>query len=433
MMNYFLWKGLLLLALGEPTSFKISQDKLWISKKNLLSVQSLPSQLMVLPKERGLVYVSGIHVPNSGLSQNGVHKVLVVTAQNLLALKRCSSIPHLEITEGGLSYSALPSQLPPHCGFDDLSFKDSFLQKSLPLKKEFQETEKNLSQKGLKISQAQWKKGKRHLDVYSSSSFESFSKRISPKFLPFYEFNFKRNANTETNLIFELTLFEFSRKKAQKIGIKWPQNITLLSVSPAGVGQKNFLTLKGDTAEEILLSADFGESQGVGKVLAKPTLRTKPGVLSSFMSGGEIPIKNSNAFQSNTTWKSYGLKLELTPSVHTRPGDQEVSLDFKLEFSEPDPEHAIDGIPGMLQRQLQSKFDLRMNELSILTTMVILREGKAREGPAIFSQIPIFSLLFAQNARDKSDSELCFALKPTWDEIAPPQMQKRNVKLDTWF
>jgi pilus assembly protein CpaC len=196
--------------------------------------------------------------------------------------------------------------------------------------------------------------------------------------------------------------------------------------------KNNMQEIHSATVNEINLAADFGESQGVGRVLAQPTLRTQPGVESKFLSGGEFPVKNSNALQSQTTWKSYGLKIALTPSLDAKAGDSEVSVDFHLEFSEPNMEHAVEGIPSLLQRQLDSRFDVRVNELAILTTMVSLREGKSREGIAFLSQIPIIGLLFGSDSRLKDDSELWFALKPTWDEIPLEKAPKKEISYEAY-
>lgn len=325
----------------------------------------------------------------------------------------------MEIIDGKLTYiSPNIHNIPKDCGFDDLHISPAKLAKmTQDERKQFLFMEERLRRNGLKIGKSEWKDGKRQVFVNTSQSAEKIQQLLPFPQRIFYQIETRNLFNPGKNLIFELTLFEFSRQKARRLGLKWPQSVSVYSINNVGERSLNLQDLTSDAAKEIIIQSDFGESQGVGKILAQPTLRTQPGIESRFLSGGEFPIKNSNAFQSQTSWKSYGLKVALTPSKESEVGDTEVALDFKLEFSEPNMEHAVEGIPSLIQRQLESRFDLRTNETTVLTSMITLREGKGRSGIAFLSQIPILGLLAGQDSRLKTDSELWFAVKPSWEEI----------------
>lgn len=412
-MNYVIWKGFLVLALNQPITLKPNGGVLWVSKKDSVKIQTQSGQATLMGIKQDLVYLSGF---KTGLSEPTA--TLITTNDNLLALKRCPSIKNISVINQKLTFSGNSIMDAPYrCGFDDLQFLEldqNFSEQNIRI---FLQNETLLKNSGLKISEAAWESRKRKLRVYSSQNKERILEKIPVELRPFYEIEIKNKLQPGKNIIFELTLFEFSKNKARKLGLRWPSSISLFSIGENGNFSQKISDLSSGTNQELMLGADFGESQGVGKVIAQPTLRTQPGIKSTFRSGGEFPVKNSNALQSQTTWKSYGLNISITPNQETEIGDTEIALDFNLEFSEPNLEHVIDGVPSIFQRNLESRFDIRTDELTVLTSMLTLREGKGRAGLAFFQQIPILSPLFSIHSQIDTNSELWFALRPTWEEI----------------
>ncbi len=406
----------------------ITHNTLWISSKELVRVQSLPGKVTLSPQKLGQFYLSGASFNERKV--NDPLEVIILSSQNFRALEKCKSSHEVSLIEGEIAVeeSFLEENKKNDCEFNRLRTQND--EPSSKIENIFHEEEIKIKKHFPHIGLGKWKQGRRHLNLYSTTSFESLKRIFSSKLYPFYEFNMRDLNKPGNNLIFELTLFEFSRDRAQNLGIKWPKNISMLKIDPEG---KSFLKVSNSNSskgDEILIGADFGESQGVGRVLSRPTLRTKPGVESRFHSGGEFPIRNKNAFHSETTWKSYGLKISLTPQESALPGDREVSVSFKMEFSEPHPDFGIEGVPGLLQRQLESQFDLRVDEQTVLTTMLTLRESKARDGLYFLSQVPLLNLIFGERAENKNNSELWFSLKPSWDEIESSKKQKTPITLE---
>ncbi len=428
MMNPLFYQGFLILALNQPVALRPDGGVVWVSSKEAAKIQTQQDQVTLLPVQKKVIFLSGFQ-----LGKNKISPTLITTPANLLALKKCPNNKHIQILDEKLTFKSNDiSDFPTHCGFDDLVLGHLDQKRGSPHpsdKEIFLQTEKNLQKSGIKIGIAEWREGKRKLAIHSTVSESKIMLKIPEELKAFYELDFRNHSKPGKNLIFQLTLFEFSRQRARKMGLKWPKSISLISIDNLGKNRLNLLDSSGDGAKEISLEADFGESQGVGKVIAQPTLRTQPGIESRFLSGGEFPVKNSNAFNSQTSWKSYGLKVALTPNPETQIGDTEVAVDFKLEFSEPNMEYAVEGTPSIFQRQLESRFEVRSDELTVLTSMITLREGKGRDGVAILSQIPIISLLFGENSKLSSNSELWFALKPTWEEI-PLRSANRSVNLE---
>jgi hypothetical protein len=421
-MSAFFWKGFLVLSLGQSYDFKPNGSAVWISSKTNVSTQSLPNKILITPlKKNETFFVSGLKIEGQNIDK--IARFLTLSESNFNSLKKCKH-SELSFSEGRMS--ALLKKTDDldkisQCDFEDLRISNKLNNEITEL---FNKNENILRRSGFSFTKTEWINGKRVLTT--SQKADHLLANIPQQLKAFYEIQSQESKNSGNTLIFELTLFEFSRHRARDLGLKWPQKLSILELDKSGNIRSH---LKSNSGSNSILAADFGESQGVGKILSQPTLRTQPGTESRFMSGGEFPIKNQGAFQSETIWKHYGLKISLKPESTIKAGDREVSVDFKLEYSEPDMGQMIEGIPSLLQRQLESRFALRMDETTILTTMLSFREGKSKEGTWGVSNIPILGLLFSSEQKLKNNTELCFALKPTWDEI-PQQNSNKNLSYE---
>ncbi len=225
---------------------------------------------------------------------------------------------------------------------------------------------------------------------------------------PFYELRAPdpQRARPGRTLLFELSFFEFSRRRASELGLKLPTSLRAQTAP-------DLRSLRWDA---LGVGADFGESLGVAKVLARPQVRTKPGEKALFQSGGEMPVRTSTLYGQQTHWKVYGLQLSIEPDANIETGATEVGLALRLELSEPDLAAAVDGAPGLTTRKLESRFDLRVGETTILTTMIQTRSGTRRRGPFGSAGGDSFlARLFSSASLDHEDSELYISIRPDWE------------------
>lgn len=393
-------KGVLVLAAGEPVQFSGNTSNVWFSKPDALAPSILGSRLQLLPSTPGVYFASGL-----GQHFADVQKILTIDKENLNALKRCPdaaslSFP-LELSENTTSKTLA------NCGFTNLS--------APPTHAVAPELERLDALIGpLLLEPIARGEGLRRSITFSKDRRNQISKSLGG-LAALYEFNLVETPKPGRTLIFHVTLFEFFKHKAQKLGLKLPQSIE-------GQTPWDKLALLPNPALATL-GLDFGVSKGLSRILAQPTLRTLPGEKASFQSGGEIPIKNTSIHSSQTTWKSYGLLLSLEPDKSTNSGDREISLHFRVEISEPDLSTSIDGIPGMNVRKLESRFAIRTDEDTILSSMIQSRSGLEKAGPAGISEIPLLGRLFSQSKSSTHESELWFSVRPTWNEIARPKEQ----------
>ena len=414
--------GTLLLSQSHPIEFSKPASETWFSDPKLVDVAALQHKIIVRAKAQGLLHASGLDSSNTELS-----RLLVVSDENYSALKRCPQLP-IDLTQSVPAWTgSLKSfrALAPTCHFESLGLKTETLADS-----EFIEIESRLKSKGYLIRSVRWNdRQKRQIEISSSKSellntAPTLLREIGP-LAPFYDIAFRDSPRPGRTLIFQLTLFEFSRSRAQSLGLRLPRALDFKST----LGPKAGLQVLDGSFQ---VGADFGETQGFGHILARPQVRTKPGEKALFQSGGEIPIRQVGPYSSSTQWKNYGLILHLEPDAAIETGSPEISLGLDIELSEPDMGTAVDGVPGMTLRKLGSRFDLRIDETTILSTMIQTRSGTQRNGVAGFSRIPLLGdLIFGAHSDFEQDSELWFAMRPTWDEIPAAALEGRtqNAKL----
>ena len=407
----------LILPAQSPLSVQNPAPDLWFSNSSLIEAQSFRNKVVIIPKKPGLLHVYGL-----SLADSQVVKMLIVSPTDFAAFSRCpkrkdynfSTQPVSLESEAAAAQDQSFLREIKQCGFESFSLSPAQMSASAT---RFAALENEIAQKGFRILTSRDLTNQRELTVSGTAEkTEAPLRRALGDWAPFYALKFVDGPKPGRTLIFQLTLFQFSRSKAMALGLKLPDGLGV------DVNAHNLDEIKV-SGPSFNLGADFGEAQGIGRVLARPQIRTKPGEKALFQSGGEIPIRQSNSYSASTSWKNYGLQLELTPDGNTPTGANEISLSFKLELSEPDMNLAADGVPGLTVRRLESRFDLRVGEATVLSTMIQTRSGTRKGGPAGLSSLPILGSLFSNHTFIEQDSELWFAIEPRWNEISslPPK------------
>jgi len=390
----------LLLSLSHPVTLPVPATQTWVSDPAIAEAVVLNGRRLVLRgKREGSAFLAADGEPR---------KILVLSEANYAAHLRCPSAP-LEWTASPPVARGLDPTTSPNlsrCGFDRVGVS---VEARENFEKAFSQLENTLVRESLLEAAPEWAASGQRKLLVSSGRRAEIQRRLGER-APFYAIEESTSAQPGRTLVFEVTLFEFSRKRALALGLKWPSSARFRPAG-SGLGAWSF----DAAASDMIFGADFGESLGIGKVLSRPQIRTKPGEKASFQSGGEIPVKSVSQNFAETKWKSYGLLLTLEPDGKVLTGAREIALSLKIELSEPDPSMAIDGVPGMLVRKLESRFDLRTSETTVLTTLTQSRSSDGRAGLPGLSRVPVLKGLFSSSAESEQDSELWIAVKPRWE------------------
>jgi hypothetical protein len=412
--------GTLILASGQSYEFPSRGQPLWFSKEGVLSIQSMAGKNLIRPLQEGIVFSSGLIPSSKGKSDSGPTPIHIYSSKDVQTIKKC---PH-----PSLDFSSYPPTL--SLGPDQFS---SFV-KGCPLSKvtlspdytptwerHLQKVEAKLLRQGFQISRAPNSKVLGFADRPTLSvPFEQvdlLKEELGP-LAAVYDFAVEEGISKPgRTLLMDLSLLEISRSQLESIGLKLPTQMEA--------------TLSPEWSAEFpaKLLASLSKNKGAGKLLAQPRMRVKPGEKAKFSSGGELAFKQQNRHGEQILWKSYGLNLTLEPDPRVKTGAGEISVNVTIDFSEPDLSAPTDGLPGISHRKLESRFDLRTGEASVLGTLSLRRIGNTQQGPAALSWFPSLEKLLSHHQNSQVDSELWLVMKPSWEEIPIAQYRAREGKI----
>lgn len=197
----------------------------------------------------------------------------------------------------------------------------------------------------------------------------------------------------------KIIVAEIKKDRSSQIGLSWPASVN---------GQllpKPEIPLDG--ALDVSLQAI--EHDGLGKVLASPTLLCRSGKEAEFLAGGEFPIKIANFKSQDVVWKKYGVLLKVRPLADL---SGRMSIAITTEVSMIDGARSVDGIPGMLTNRIDTHFDLSSPRTIALSGLIKKDWSESTEGLPGLSRLPILGTLFGSRAFRENESELVIFVTP---------------------
>lgn len=205
----------------------------------------------------------------------------------------------------------------------------------------------------------------------------------------------------------------------------WPKNLIPSSV-PAGFA--NFLTFGGGasflglglTSATLFATA----SNATATTILKSEVVTSDGAPASLHVGSKYPIVTSSYAGSTLSegsivpppqfnFEDLGLILKITPHVH---GTDEMSLEVSAEFKLLGTT-AIDGIPVIANRKLESKVRLVNGEWAVIAGLVTKSEAQSITGLPGLIRIPFLR----KNTTERDRSETMIVLKPHLLNLPPTE------------
>ena len=195
-----------------------------------------------------------------------------------------------------------------------------------------------------------------------------------------------------------MAIAELKLETLQKLGMDWPTSFSAKII--------NFSEIEFD---DLVMAAHALESQGRGKVLAKPNILARSGSEAEFLAGGEFPIKIKNFASQDVVWKKYGVLLKILP---TADHSGKISLKIDTEISQIDMANAVDGVPGLTTNRVSSHFDLAQSQTVALSGLLRLENHEKRQGLSFLQRIPVLGLLFSSRDFIESKSELVIFVRP---------------------
>ncbi len=178
-------------------------------------------------------------------------------------------------------------------------------------------------------------------------------------------------------------------------------------------------------------------NEGKARTLSRPRIVVTSGKEASVNVGGEVPIQSTTAnsasqtFQSNVTFKQYGLTVTVTPTI--KEGRIDISLN--LQVSDIDSATPITSSNGSnvayKTRTAQTQLMLDDKQTVLLAGLIRYTDGEQQKRVPFLGKMPIIGMLFRNTYKQAPDEskELVITLTPVI--LRHKKMATEQVKMPT--
>lgn len=234
-------------------------------------------------------------------------------------------------------------------------------------------------------------------------------------------------------VVLDVAVLEVNRDRLNTWGTVVP---TSTSITPLGTGSGGsgsgsgtatvtFGSVNGTKFSVPIPGAQFSllMSDTNAKVLQRPQLRALDNERASLKVGDRIPIATGSFAAGiggggisplvNTQFQyiDVGVNIDITPHIHS---DHEVTLKMSLEVSSLNGVENLGGIsqPKIGQRRIEHQTRLQDGEVNLIAGILQDTETKSLSGYPWLTKIPILKYLFGQETKERTESEVVFAITP---------------------
>jgi general secretion pathway protein D len=238
-------------------------------------------------------------------------------------------------------------------------------------------------------------------------------------------------------VVIEVAVLEVDRNRLKTIGTNPPTSVSIQVVPPGtsasisgGTPNGNSFTLNTIgkvTGNDVLLtipgaSLSFLMSDSNTKVIQNPQVRAMDNEHATLKIGDRIPVA-TGSFTPGTAggisplvstqfqYIDVGVNVDITPHIHS---ERDVTLKMNLEVSSVTGQTNIGGIsqPIIGQRTVQQQARLGDGEVSLIAGILEDTDTKSLGGYPYLSKIPVLRYLFAQEDKERQETEVVFAITP---------------------
>ncbi|ALS64617.1 type II and III secretion system protein family protein [Pandoraea apista] len=159
---------------------------------------------------------------------------------------------------------------------------------------------------------------------------------------------------------------------------------------------------------------DLLQSNGLGRVLAAPTLVALSGQSASFLAGGEIPVPQSGGLGTTTiVYKPFGVGLTVTPTILS---PNRIALKVAPEASDIDYTNAIvtdsTQIPAITTRRADTTVELGDGESFIIGGLISRTTTSAVDKVPLLGDLPLIGAFFRNLKYSSAEKELVIIVTP---------------------
>jgi pilus assembly protein CpaC len=224
----------------------------------------------------------------------------------------------------------------------------------------------------------------------------------------------------EFHVMTRVRIAELNRSQLRRMGVDWN---AIFRNGRHAIGQ----TLTGGAGVltgvfengEISVALDWLASNGSARILEDAQLITLSGEPAAFLSGGEFAVPTivgiGGAQGQQTAFRGFGTSIITTPTVVDR---DLIRLQIVPELSAVDAGNAVQGIPGVNVRRVQTRVELREGQTIVLGGLFSRREQAEVTRIPFLGEIPVIgNYLFNAKQGTEDENELLIVVTP---EIVRP-------------
>ena len=267
----------------------------------------------------------------------------------------------------------------------------------------------------------------------------------------------------KSEVVIDVVVLQVSRSRMMTLGAVPPTTVSVQLTSPSATTTSTVTTGSGNTATgtttsgggfnlnnlQYLNATNFavnippysftalaGDSNT--KVLQKPELWAIDNQKATLKIGDRIPIATGSFGASGGTqgygalvntqfqYIDVGVNIDITPHIHN---DREVTLKMTLEISSVTGTQNIGGInqPTIGQRRVELESRLRDGEVNLVGGILEDTESQSLSGYPGLLKVPILKYLFAQDAKQRQENEIIFAIMP--HIVRSQELTEENLRL----
>jgi general secretion pathway protein D len=233
----------------------------------------------------------------------------------------------------------------------------------------------------------------------------------------------------KSEVIIDVVVMEVSRNRLRTLGSTLPTT-TSVAYLPGGAGVSSGTNTAGAiTVGKFAISVPGGSftalsSDSNSRVLQNPEIRVLNDEKATLRIGDRVPIATgsfasglvgggsvSPLISTQFQYLDVGVNIDITPHIHS---DREVTLKMSLEISTVTGETSIGGItqPIIGQRRIDHSTRLADGEVNLIGGILKDSDTQSLSGYPWVSKIPILKYLFAQEDKQRQESEIVFAVTP---------------------
>ncbi len=234
----------------------------------------------------------------------------------------------------------------------------------------------------------------------------------------------------------ELHFVEVTRQKNHRLGMDWGPGLTtqaghqlsstLVHDGNPGVSAGTFSQFS--ILSNLTLSLNWLVTRGKGRIIDTNRMVVQESTPAIYLAGGQLLIKVTGINAGALERIPYGTQLAVTPR---RDASGLYSLKLIAEISSLDAANAVDGVPALTSRKIDTAVTLKEGQSVALFGLLTVRKSSVIRGLPWLGRIPILGIFFrSEDLRDEETEGIIFITPRQIKQLPNRQEDRKRLESD---